>query len=389
MRLPARSGLLLAALLLAAVASALVLSGFWWPWRDANALTVSGTIEAHDILVGSKVGGRVAKVHVREGERVKPGQVLVELDRDELEAKRAEARAAVAQARAALDQLLAGSRPDEIARARAAAQAAEQALAGVKTWPRAEEVAQARADMAAAEASLDYSDAQYRRLADLFREGAVAAAEVDNARSRRDADRAKVASLRERLRLLETGSRPEDIGVAAGRLEEAEAGRRLAEKGPREEEIRLARAALGAARARLQVIETQLAEAAVAAPAEAVVEVLEVRPGDLVTAFKPLATLIEPDLWVRVYVPENRLGLARLGQEVAVRVDSFPRRRFRGEVVQISRRAEFTPRNVQTPEERVAQVFGVKVRLDNREGLLRAGMAADVTLPLSPPPTDR
>ena len=378
-----RRTMLLGGLLVAGGGFATALSGFWWPWRADDRLTVSGTIEAHEILVGSKVGGRVAKVHVREGDRVKPGQLLVELERDELEGRKAEAVATVAQSQAALDQLLAGSRPEEIARARAAAEAAQQAMAGVKTWPRPEEVAQARADVAAAEAELAYAEAQHRRFEALFRDGAVAAAELDNARSRRDADRARVASLRERLRTLQTGSRPEDIGTAEGRFQEADAGRRLVEKGPREEEIRQARAALQAARARQRVIETQLAETVLTAPADAVMEVFDIRPGTLVTPNRALATLIERDLWVRVYVPESQIGRLRLGLEVAVRVDSFPGRRFRGVVEQINRKAEFTPRNVQTPEERVNQVFGVKVRLENPEGLLRAGMAADVTLSLA------
>jgi multidrug resistance efflux pump len=370
-------------LVIAAVAFAL--TGFWWPWRPVDTLTVSGNIEAHEILVGSKVGGRVAKVSVREGDRVKPGQVLVELERDELEARRAEAVAAVGQAQAALDQLLAGSRPEEIARARGTADAARETYLGVKTWPRSEEVAQARADLVGAEADQAYSESQYRRFDDLFRDGAVAAADLDNARSRRDADRAKVASLREKLRVLETGSRPEDLRAAEGRLKEADASRQLVEKGPREEEIRQARANLKAAEARLRVIETQLDEMVVKSPADAVVEVFDTRPGDLAAPNKALATLIEPDLWVRVYVPESQIGRLRLGQEATVRVDSFPGRRFQGVVEQINRQAEFTPRNVQTPEERVNQVFGVKVRLDNREGLLRAGMAADVTLSLLTP----
>ena len=384
MTAPQRRGILVAALLVLAGA-VLALTGFWWPWRERAALIISGTIEAHEILVGSKVGGRVAKVHVHEGDRVRPGQVLVELERDELEARKAEGAAAVTQAQATLDQLVAGSRPEEIARARRAAEAARNTFEAVKTWPRGEEVAQARADLAAAEAELAYAEAQHRRFDELFREGAVAAAELDNVRSRRDAERAKVASLRERLRIMETGSRPEDVGTAEARFKEADESRKLVERGPREEEIRQAWAALQAARARLQAIETQLAEMVVASPADAVLEVFDVRPGNLVAPNKPLATLIEPDLWVRVYVPESQIGRLRLGQQATVKVDSFPDRRFQGVVEQINRKAEFTPRNVQTPEERVNQVFGVKVRLDNREGLLRAGMAADVTLALSTP----
>ncbi len=369
----------------AIAAVALALTGFWWPWRPADALTVSGNIEAHEILVGSKVGGRVAKVYVREGDRVKPGQVLLDLERDELEARKIEAVAAVGQAQAALDQLLAGSRPEEIARARGTADAARETYLGVKTWPRPEEVAQARADLAAAEADLAYSEAQFLRFDKLLRDGAVAEADLDNARSHRDADRSKVASLREKLRVLETGSRPEDIRAAEGKLKEADASRQLVEKGPREEEIRQARANLKAAEARLRVIETQLDEMVVKSPTDAVVEVFDTRPGDLASPNKALATLIEPDLWVRVYVPESQIGRLRLGQEATVRVDSFPGHRFQGVVEQINRQAEFTPRNVQTPEERVNQVFGVKVRLDNREGQLRAGMAADVTLSLLTP----
>ncbi len=381
---PRARRMILLAVPVALAAAGLALAGFWWPWRTSDTLTVSGTIEAHEVLVGSKVGGRVAKVYVREGDRVKPGQVLVELERDEMEARRAEAAAAVAQAQATLDQLLAGSRPEEIARARGTAEAAREIFLGVKTWPRPEEVAQARADLAAAEADQAYSEAQYRRFDDLFRDGAVAAAALDNARSRRDADRSKVTSLREKLRALETGSRPEDIRAAEGRFKEADAGRQLVEKGPREEEIRQGRANLKAAEARLRVIETQLDEMVVKSPTDAVVEVFDTRPGDLAAPNKSLATLIEPDLWVRVYVPESQIGRLRLGQEATVRVDSFPGRRFQGVVEQINRQAEFTPRNVQTPEERVNQVFGVKVRLDNREGLLRAGTAADVTLSLIP-----
>lgn len=346
--------------------------------RGRGTLVLSGNIESRQVQVGSKVGGRIARVFVEEGQRVRAGQVLARFESDEFDARRAEAVGNVAQLEANLQQLLAGSRPEEIARARAAARQAAENLALVRTWPRKEEVEQARADLAAAEAEFQNSDALYKRLEALFSEGAVSRQDRDNAWAKRQSDQGRMESLRERLRLLLAGSRQEEIRLAEQRYAESLANLELVEKGPRKEEIAAARAALAQARARLQAIETQLDELTVKAPSDSIVEVFDVRPGDLAGAGKPLATLVLPEMWVRVFVPESKLGRIKLGQPVAVRVDSFQSKGFAGVVEQIAAQAEFTPRNVQTPEERVNQVFSIKVRLDNPEGLLRAGMAADV-----------
>jgi HlyD family secretion protein len=117
----------------------------------------------------------------------------------------------------------------------------------------------------------------------------------------------------------------------------------------------------------------------VAAPSDSVLEVLAVKAGDVLAPNREIATLVLPQqLWVRVYIPEPWLGHIKVGGLVKARVDSFANKEFNGTIEQIARSAEFTPRNVQTAEDRIKQVFGVKVRLDNREGLLRAGMSADV-----------
>lgn len=138
------------------------------------------------------------------------------------------------------------------------------------------------------------------------------------------------------------------------------------------------------ARAQLADIEAQLAEMQVVAPSDCVVEVLSVKVGDiLVPPFnQEVATLLLPEhLWVRVYVPEPWLGKIKIGDQVRVRVDSFPGKDFPGVVEQVNRQAEFTPRNVQTVEDRIRQVFGVKIRLPNNDDRLRAGMSADVYFP--------
>ncbi len=120
----------------------------------------------------------------------------------------------------------------------------------------------------------------------------------------------------------------------------------------------------------------------VVAPGDTVLEILSVKVGDVLAANREVATLIVPDyLWVRVYVPQPWLGQIKLNDSVRVRVDSFPNEQFQGVVEQINRQAEFTPRNVQTVEDRIRQVFGVKVRLENRDDKLRAGMSADVIFP--------
>jgi HlyD family secretion protein len=134
------------------------------------------------------------------------------------------------------------------------------------------------------------------------------------------------------------------------------------------------------ARAQLEEVESQLGEMKVVAPTECVLEILSVKVGDVLAPNREVATLILPSyLWVRVYVPQPWLGYIKIGGEVRARVDSFGDQEFRGVVEQINRQAEFTPRNVQTVEDRIRQVFGVKIRLENREDKLRAGMSADVT----------
>ncbi|HYR22448.1 MAG TPA: efflux RND transporter periplasmic adaptor subunit [Chthoniobacterales bacterium] len=136
------------------------------------------------------------------------------------------------------------------------------------------------------------------------------------------------------------------------------------------------------ARAQLADIDAQLAEMQVKAPTDSILEVLLVKVGDVLPANREVATLLLPQhLWVRVYVPEPWLGHVKIGDRVRVQVDSFPGKDFPGMVEQVNRQAEFTPRNVQTVEDRIRQVFGVKIRLPNNDDHLRAGMAADVYFP--------
>ncbi|HZM88144.1 MAG TPA: efflux RND transporter periplasmic adaptor subunit [Blastocatellia bacterium] len=366
----------------------LVLLGTLAAWKyfsgreSADNLVLSGTIEADEIHVGSKVGGRIASVVVNEGQAVKQGQPLIHFDRFDLDAKRADAAAAVAEAEANLQKTLKWSRPEEVAAARAQAEAAWMSYLQARNGPRKEEIDAARAELSAAEADHDVAKVTLERTAKLVSNGVQSQQEYDNAKSANDRAAARREAARQKLDLLLAGTREEEIARAERLFKQAAANRELVERGARKEDIEMAKAQVERARATLKQIDIQLGELEVTAPADAVVEVLQVRPGELINPNAPVATLVEVDrLWVRVYVPEPEKGNVQLGKEVSVEVDTFRGERFRGRIEEISSRGEFTPRNIQTRDERAHQVFGLRVRLDNSGGRLSAGMAADVTIP--------
>jgi HlyD family secretion protein len=342
---------------------------------------LSGTVETREIQVGSKTGGRITEVLIEEGETVTAGRTLVRFEDNDLRAEQAQSKARVAQAEAQLARLLAGSRPEEVAQAEANVRREAATLEALKHGPRVEEIAQAEAEYSAAQADAANAETSFQRMDALFNTGDVSAQVRDDARARRDQLKGRAESARQRLELLKSGTRPEDIKAAQARLHQAEAAAQLVRKGSRVEDIAEGRARLAEARAQLQQIDVKVAESEVKAPVTSRVEVVSVRPGDLVPAGRSVATLLEPSqLWVRVYVPEPELGSIAVGQKAAVQIDTFPGRQFAGTVEQIASQGEFLPRNVQTRDDRNHQVFGVKIRVDNSSGVLKSGMAATVTL---------
>ncbi|HXU75258.1 MAG TPA: efflux RND transporter periplasmic adaptor subunit [Methylomirabilota bacterium] len=282
----------------------------------SNPGSVSGTIETDEVRVASRYGGRVEKTLAREGDTLKSGQVLVEVEASELRARR------------------------DLAAAQ---------LAELEAGPRKEEIDAAKHDWEAIAAELEQARVDTRRAEELFAQKTISQTEREQAATRARMLEKNVAATRSRYDLLLAGSRPERIAQA---------------------------------RAQLADIDAQLGEMKITAPSDSVLEVLSVKVGDVLAPNREVATLLLPQhTWVRVYVPEPWLGHLQLAQAVKVRVDSDPGRDFSGTIEQIARDAEFTPRNVQTVGERMKQVFGIKIRLDNNEGKLRAGMAADVTFP--------
>lgn len=225
-------------------------------------------------------------------------------------------------------------------------------LAEAEAGPRKEEIAAAKADWEAQVAQFELARLERRRAQELFAVNTISEVERDRAVTAEQALEKTVAAARSRHDLLLAGTRPERIALIKAQLAE---------------------------------LDTQLAEMKIYSPTNCVLEVMSVKVGDVVAPNQQVATLLLTNhIWVRVFVPEPWLGHIKLGDTVKVRVDSFTAKDFPGTVEQIARSAEFTPRNVQTVGERVKQVFGVKVRLDNTDGQLRAGMAADVVFPNVP-----
>ena len=295
--------------LIIAVGLGLLLSSCAHP----ESSSVSGTIEADEVRVGSRYGGRVEKLFAQEGDSLTNGQIIAQLDAAELRARRD----------------------------RMAAQLAE-----LEAGPRKEEIAAAKADWEAQLADLDLARTNAARAQELFAKNTVSANERDQSVSRANLLEKTAAAAKSRYDLLLAGTRPEEIAQAQAQLAE---------------------------------LDTQLAEMKITAPSGSSLEVLSVKVGDVLAPNQQVATLLLPHIWVRVFVPEPWLGRIQLGEIVKVRVDSDPGKDFSGVVEQIAREAEFTPRNVQTAEERVKQVFGIKVRLN--DPALRAGMSADVSFP--------
>jgi multidrug resistance efflux pump len=348
----------------AAIAGTALYAG--WFRRDSG-LQGSGTVEARNIRVGSKVGGRIDRVLVREGDSVQAGQILITFDDKELQA-------ALEQSRANADKAQRGYRSEEIAEARAAAAQARADYELRKNGYRQEDIASAQAEVERAKADEIRTHLDFDRYEALAKKDLVSKQQRDTAEANWKMALAQQQDTQHKLDLLQRGYRPEEIASAEARYHQTQATLEKMERGNRREDVELAKAAYAYDEARFR-------ERQVAAPAAAIIEVLDVRPGDLIAPNTPVATLLERDqIYVRIYIPETEIGRIQVGESAEVRVDSFPNQVFRGVVEQINQQAEFLPRNVQTREERVHQVFGVKIRIDDPSGHVLAGMAADVKL---------
>jgi HlyD family secretion protein len=314
----------------------IVVAGLWLVLRStdrSDALEVSGTIEATEAALAFPLAGRIQDVLVMEGDRVVRGEVLATADRAEIEAQMRSAEAQAAAATARLRELQAGFRSEEVAQGEAAVRAAVQ-----------------RADGASREAA---------RAERLYDGGAISVRQRDQAATALEVARADLDAADERLGLLRAGARTEQIAAQ--------------------------RAAVQHAEALVAQLVAVLDRAVIRAPFDGTVAIRHREPGETIAPGVPVVTLRSlAERWVRVYVPEADFGRLEIGTGAEIRADPFPNQVFRGSVTFMADAAEFTPRTIQTPDERVKLVFRVKVRIAGDSlRLLKPGLPADVRLLLT------
>jgi multidrug resistance efflux pump len=342
----------------------------------------SGTVEARTISVGSRAGGRIKEVLVREGEPVQGGQALLTLEPGEYPAQLLQANAQLAQWQANLEKLQKGARPEELAESRARAMTAKAALAQAVAGARPEEVAAAEARLAVQEVAVERAKLNAGRVHALDLSGATARVDVDNADMELKGAIALRDALKHQLEELKNGTRRTEVAQAQARDMEQSASARLVAAGSRTEDLKVAQALVDGAQGRVDQILVMIDELTVKAPLPARIEALDLRPGDILAPNATAAVLLEENqLFVRIYVPETLLGHVKLGQAVPVSVDSFPKLSFQGVVEHINGVGEFSPRNLQTADERADQVFATRVGLRSGFQQLRAGMAAFIQVP--------
>jgi len=318
---------------------------------------------------------------VQEGQTVKAGEPLFRIEPFDLNEKLAQAQAKVAASKAELSRLKEGYRVDEIAQAQARRDKLAATLAKLVAGPRPREIQIAVARLESAKANYDLAVTQQKRMAEMSRAGTASQTEIDRADRELQTTLAAQRVAEEELALLKEGTRKEEIDEARAALNEAESALAELKKGYRVQEIEQAAAQVSAGEADVATIKRQLDELNVTASVASVVETIDLRPGDLVSANAPAVALLDlSKMWVRAYVPENQLSRVKLGQKLTIRVDGMPNERFVGRVTFVATDAEFTPRNVQTVEERSKQVFRVKITLEEGKEKLRVGMMADVRL---------
>ena len=380
---------------MAAILAALSLGAWsWWQGREnrGDAIQASGRIEVTEVNVSSKVTGRVAVLRVDEGTDVKTGQLISELEGEELEAQLGQARAILQSAEARLTQARITLRVEpttirtQIRQAEETLRAAEERLRLLRAGSRVQEIEEGRANLRQNQARLEMAKLTRDRFRGLVADGAVARQDLDRAESDFQAAEAAVRATRERLAILEEGPRVEDIRAvqaerdrAAAALEAARAN--AASLDLRQQDVHVAEAAVREAAANVRRLESQVAELKVFAPLDATVLTKAVETGEVVSAGRPLVLLGDLDHpWIKIYVTETELGRVKLGAPARILVDSFPGEAFRGTVSWISDQAEFTPKNIQTKEERVNLVYAVKITIREAQRKLKAGMPADAVL---------
>lgn len=296
-----------------------------------NELSATGTIESINITISSKTAGEINEMRFSEGQRISKGDTLLLIDNESLTIQLAQAEAAVEMSQAQLDMLKAGAR--------------------------SEDVKQAESLLKQAELNRVQAESDFNRTKNLFESGSVSKKQMEDVQTRFEVAQAQFFSAEENMGKIKNLARPEEVRQYSARLRQAVSNKNLIEKNIRDSYI--------------------------ISPASGFIVEKYFEEGETVSSMSSLlkiADLSKVELYI--YIPETELGKINFGNKAEVYVDSYPGKAFEGKVVYISPEAEFTPKNIQTKDERTKLVFAVKIELQNPDYKLKPGMPADAFVKL-------
>lgn len=386
---------IMALLLLVLAAILLVSHGFGG--HDAPQLMMSGNFEIDEVVLSFRIPGQLLERKVTEGQSIASGTQIALLDPTEQLIAVQRASATYEADVAALRELENGPRPEEIEQAKAQLQVAQAMQEQLEAGSRPQEKKSAQAMLHQAEAqveknraSLDEATKDARRVTKLFTENAVSEKDYLAARTREEAakavyneSKAKAEAARQGLSIADEGPRREEIARARAAVRSAQAALDLMLAGTRSERLEREQARVAASMAALKQAQLQLEYTRLCSPIDGVVLTKAAEAGEFVRQGQGIVTVGSLDrIFLRVYVNETSFGKVKHGQTVGVKVDGFPDETFTGQIVFISQEAEFTPKSVQTHEERVKLVYRIKIAVDNPDHKFKPGMPADAILKL-------
>jgi HlyD family secretion protein len=359
---------------------------------DGDAIRVSGNIELTEVNIAFKIPGKLIERTVDEGDPVKPGMPVARLDTAQLLAQRERAQAAIeaaisaeAQQRTAVEYQRA-TLEGQIRQRAAEVEQAEAKLAALLAGSRTQEKAQARAAVDRAQTEYDRAANDWKRAQTLFAKDDISAADFDRYRTTYESAEAQLKSAKEAQALVIEGPRREDIDAGRAQLAQARAALALAEAQRlelkrKEQQLTGLAADIAQRRADLAVIQTELNDSVAVSPIGGVVLVKAAEPGEVLAAGTNVLTVGDLDHpWVRAYISERDLGRVKLGDQARVTTDSFPGKVYKGRVSFIASEAEFTPKQIQTPEERAKLVYRVKIEVENPQHELKSNMPVDAEI---------
>ena len=378
--------------------AALAVAGVWLyrtrHQAPPNYLRISGNFELTEVSIAFKTSGKLVERAVDEGDRVTKGQVVARLDRDQLLRQKDREEAALAAALAQLAQAETALRwqretvAADLAQRRAEVRSNEAKLLELKNGSRPQEIRQVRASVEAAQSEYDRASKDWERAQTLHKNDDISTSQFDQYRMRFESAAASLREVKEREALVQAGPRVEAVDAAAAQTERARASLKVGEANEietqrREQEVTARRAEIARARAQIALLNSQLDDPVVASPLAGVVLVKSADVGEVLapgTTVMTVGDLEHP--WLRGYINERDLGKVKLGSPVRVTTDSFPGKVYNGHVSFIASEAEFTPKQIQTQEERVKLVYRIKIEVENPNQELKLNMPADAEIEL-------